>query len=84
MPLPELIVRLRADQETVAGRLSARDRINIASTEDFAIFESFLDEWLKLLDLVCILEVDVTQNDPGYTRLIPSLLPEIVSRLGWF
>ena len=84
MPLPELIVRLRADQETVAGRLSARDRINIASTEDFAIFESFLDEWLKLLDPVCILEVDVTQNDPGYTRLIPSLLPEIVSRLGWF
>jgi deoxyadenosine/deoxycytidine kinase len=84
MPLPELIVRLRANQETVADRLSARDRINIASAEDFAIFESFLDEWLKLLDPVCILEVDVTQNDPGYTRLIPSLLPEIVSRLGWF
>ena len=32
MPLPELIVRLRADQETVAGRLSARERINIAMT----------------------------------------------------
>ena len=36
MPLPELIVRLRADQGTVAGRLSARERINIASAEDFA------------------------------------------------
>jgi len=84
MPLPELIVRLRADQETVAGRLSARERINIASAEDFAIFESLLDEWLKLLDPVRILEVDVMQNDPGYTRLIPSLLPEIERRLGRF
>jgi len=46
MPSPELIVRLRADQATVAGRLSARERINIASAEDFALFESFLDEWL--------------------------------------
>jgi len=84
MPLPELIVRLRADQGTIAGRLSARDRINIASAEDFAIFESFLDEWLKLLDPVRILEVDVTQNDPGYIRMIPSLLSEIESRLGRF
>jgi len=84
MPLPELIVRLRADQKTVADRLSARDRINIASAEDFAIFESFLDEWLKLLDPVRILEVDVTQNDPGYIRMIPSLLSEIESRLGRF
>jgi len=84
MPLPELIVRLRADQKTVTGRLSARERINIASAEDFAIFESFLNEWLKSLDPVRILEVDVSENDPGYTRLVPFLLSEIESRLGMF
>jgi deoxyadenosine/deoxycytidine kinase len=73
MPPPELIIRLRADQGTVAGRLSARDRINIASSEDFAVFESFLDEWLGTVDPIHILEVYVTENDPHYSRLGPSL-----------
>ena len=82
MPLPELIVRMRADRETVAGRLSARDRINIAAAEDFALFESFLDEWLVTLDPLRILEVDASEDDPQYTRTAPSLLPEILDRLG--
>ena len=82
MPLPELVVRLRTDQETVAGRLSARDRINIASSEDFALFESFLDEWLATLDPIRILEVDVTENDPEYNQLVPGLLVEIENRFG--
>ena len=82
MPLPELIVRLRADQGTVAGRLSTRDRINIASAEDFTLFESFLDEWLVALDPIHILEVDVTENDPQYTRLVPFSMSEILDRFG--
>ena len=82
MPLPELIVRLRADDGTVAGRLSARERINIASAEDFALFESFIDDWLVTLDPVRILEVDVTENDPGYTQIVPLLLAGIKDRFG--
>jgi len=82
MPPPELIVRLRADQKTVAGRLSARERINIASAQDFATFESFIDEWLTTLDPIHILEVDVTENDLGYTRLVPFLMPGISDRFG--
>ncbi len=82
MPPPELIVRLRADQGTVAGRLSARERINIASAEDFALFESFLDEWLVTLNPVRTLEVDVTENDPEYRRLVPVLMSEILDRFG--
>jgi deoxyadenosine/deoxycytidine kinase len=82
MPLPELVVRLRADQGTVADRLSARERINIASAEDFALFESFLDDWLSTLELIHILEVDASENDPQYTRLVPALMAEIVDRFG--
>jgi deoxyadenosine/deoxycytidine kinase len=82
MPAPELIVRLRADGETVVGRLSARERINIASAEDFALFESFLDAWLGKLDPACVLEVDVTENDPQYTRLVPLLMSKFMERLG--
>lgn len=82
MPLPELIVRLRADRETVAGRLSARERINIASVEDFDLFESFLDEWMDNLDPVRILEIDVTENDPHYIRLVSLLESKISDRFG--
>jgi deoxyadenosine/deoxycytidine kinase len=70
MPLPELIVRLRADYETVAGRLSIRDRINIASVEDTALFESFLDEWLGDFPSQQILEIDVTNETLEYKRSI--------------
>lgn len=82
LPYPELIVRLRADRETAAGRLSARDRINIASIEDFALFESYLDEWLATLDPIQILEIDVNENTPKYTQLVPRLLEEIEGRFG--
>ena len=81
MPAPELIIRLRADEKTVAGRLSTRDRINIAQAEDFALFESFLDEWLVGLDPGHVIDVDVTEDDPEYARLIPSLIPAILDRI---
>jgi deoxyadenosine/deoxycytidine kinase len=74
MPLPELIVRLRADQKTVAGRLSARERINIASADDFAVFESYLDEWFALLPSNQILEMDVSNETLEYNRSIGIIL----------
>jgi len=77
MPLPELIVRLRADQETVAGRLSARDRINIASFEDTALFESFLDEWLAGVPSQVVLEIDVTNETLEYKRSIAKIIASI-------
>lgn len=82
LPLPELIVRLRADRETVAGRLSARDRTNIATAEDFTLLESFLDEWLASLDPACVLEVDVSENDPQYRQLVPLLTSTISDGFG--
>jgi len=84
LPLPELIVRLKTDQDTVAGRLSARDRINIASPEDFMLFEYFLDEWLASLNPIHILEADVSEDDPQYAWLVPSLLLAISDRLREF
>ena len=81
LPLPDIIVRLRADRDTVAGRLSARDRINIASTEDFALFESFLDEWLANIPSQQLLEVDVSGHDPLYRQVVPVLLDQIRTKL---
>lgn len=84
MPPPELVVRLRADQETVAGRLSARERINIASAADFWLFESFLDEWLKSVRIPHIIVMDVSAHDPSYETIVPVLLKKIKRNLGKF
>jgi len=77
IPLPELVVRLRADRETVAGRLSARDRINIASVEDTALFESFLDEWLAEVPSQGVLEIDVTSETLDYRQSIAIIIDRI-------
>jgi len=77
IPFPELIVRLRADRETVAGRLSARDRINIASVEDTALFESFLDEWLAAVPSQGVLEIDVTNETLDYGHSIAKIIDSI-------
>jgi hypothetical protein len=57
---------LWADETTVAGRLSTRDRINIARAEDTALFNSFLDEWLESLPPDRVLNLDVSQETLGY------------------
>jgi deoxyadenosine/deoxycytidine kinase len=73
LPCPELIVRLNTDVETVADRLSARDRINIASAEDTVLFNSFLDEWLADIPSEQKLELDVSNESLDYEQSIRSI-----------
>lgn len=77
LPLPELIVRLHADAETVADRLSRRRRINIASANDTTLFDSFLDEWLTSVSVDQILDLDVTGEDISYARSVAIILDTI-------
>jgi deoxyadenosine/deoxycytidine kinase len=74
LPRPELIIRLRADEITVARRLSTRDRINIANAEDTAVFNSFLDEWLATIPPEHVLELDVSNETLAYERSVPIVL----------
>ena len=76
-PQPELIVRLNADDTTVASRLSRRERINIASSEDTALFNSFLDQWIAGIPSDQLLTLDVSFDDINYSQS----LPLIVARL---
>jgi len=82
MPGPELIVRLRADEITVADRLSRRERINIASVEDTALFESFLDEWLSPIPSKQLLEIDVSNETLDYNESIAQILAKIADLRG--
>jgi deoxyadenosine/deoxycytidine kinase len=77
LPLPDLIVRLRADEGTVSDRLSGRKRINIASFEDTALFNSLLDEWLASVPSGQVLELEVTNEDLGYARSVDIILDTI-------
>lgn len=77
LPPPELIIRLYADQITVADRLSTRDRINIASAEDTAVFNSLLDEWLTGIPSDQLLELDVSNETLDYNRSIGRILNHI-------
>ena len=76
-PLPELIVRLCADEAIVADRLSARDRINIASPDDTALFDSLLDEWLSSLPPEQVLTLDVSQETLRYEHSLRIILEQL-------
>ena len=74
LPRPELFVRLVADEETVAARLSTRDRINIARSEDNAIFNVFLDEWISSLAPEQLLKLNVSNETVLYEQSVRAIL----------
>ena len=74
LPPPELFVRLCADEQTIARRLATRDRINIVSPEDTALFNSFLDEWLTSVPPDQVLTLDVSEETLEYERSIKAIL----------
>ena len=76
-PPPELIVRLWADEATVAERMSGRQRINIASAEDTVLFNSFLDEWLASIPAEQVLSLDVTNETREYEKSVKSILERL-------
>ena len=74
LPQPELIVRLCADKADVARRLASRDRINIASAADTALFNSFLDEWLSTVPAAQVLVLDVSNETVDYEQSVKTVL----------
>src|SRR6266540_3441334 len=79
LPLPDLIIHLTASRQVIEARLNQRDRINIATTEDIELFNSFLDEWLETIPQHQILHLDVSTEGPAYSQIIPRILDKIVS-----
>ena len=77
LPLPELIIRLKTDEETVAGRLSSRKRINIANADDTVLFNSYLDEWLASIPSRQILALDVSKETLQYAHSVSIILDTI-------
>jgi deoxyadenosine/deoxycytidine kinase len=79
LPFPELVVHLCADEYTITNRLSKRNRINIVSADDTALFNSYLEEWLATLAPNKILRLDVSNESLGYENSIAIILERICS-----
>lgn len=77
LPPPDMIIALSADAQTVSHRLAARNRINIASSEDADLLERYVNEWLQSVPESTIIRLDVSEDDPGFTQSIPIILDKI-------
>ena len=80
LSLPDLIIHLIASEEIIRQRLAWRERINIASVEDTALFNSFLDEWLGTISPSKLLRLDVSEESPGYEKSLQVILAQVDHR----
>ena len=79
LPPPDLIIALSASAKTISDRLAARNRINIASSEDAETVSQYMDEWLESVSEEKILRLDITQEGMEYADSLPIILDKIRS-----
>lgn len=77
LPPPDLIIHLRANAQTIRERLASRNRINIASSEDAELLESYVAEWLNNVPESNILRLDVSTESSDYPVSAPLILDKI-------
>ena len=73
-PPPDLVINLTASPEVIARRLATRKRVNVADAGDISQLDTFIGEWLSTLRPDHLLHLDVSEDDFGYRKLLPSLL----------
>lgn len=78
LPPPDLVIALSAPEEIVRQRLASRNRINIASAQDTALFNSFMDEWLATVPASHLLRLDVSHEEISYSQSVNIILNQIV------
>jgi deoxyadenosine/deoxycytidine kinase len=74
---PDLVIHLIASENVIRQRLARRERINIASVEDTALFNSFLDEWLGTISPSKLLRLDVSEESPRYEKSLQVILAQV-------
>lgn len=78
LPPPDLVIHLVAREEIVRQRLAARQRINIATAEDTALFNEFLEEWLATISAGNLLRLDVSSETEAYGQSTKIILERLV------
>jgi len=77
LPLPDLIVHLTAGEDIIRARLASRRRINIASAEDTALFNSLLEEWLGTIPSGNLIRLDVSAEDHEFKTGVSLILERL-------
>jgi deoxyadenosine/deoxycytidine kinase len=77
LPPPDLVVSLSIPNETIRQRLTTRSRINIASSEDTVLFNSFVEEWLDSIPTSRLLSLDVSRESSSYPESIRIILDRL-------
>lgn len=77
LPLPDLIIAVRADEKTISERLASRNRINIASDKDALLLSQYLEEWLGNISGEKIIRLDISNEEIKYTKSIKLILERI-------
>jgi deoxyadenosine/deoxycytidine kinase len=77
LPPPDLVVSLSVSEKTISQRLATRSRINIASSEDTAAFNSFVAEWLDSISTSRLLRLDVSGESSNYPKSIRAILDRL-------
>jgi len=77
LPPPDLVIALSADSHIISQRLAARNRINIASSEDADLLEEYVNKWLESIPVSKIIKLNVSQEDSEYTHSVPLILDKI-------
>ena len=79
LPPPDLIIALSASAKTISDRLAARNRINIASSEDAQTVSQFMDQWLESISEEKIIRLNITQEGMDYAHSVPIILDKIAT-----
>jgi deoxyadenosine/deoxycytidine kinase len=77
LPPPDLIVALSASAQTISQRLASRNRINIASSEDTSIVNSFIEEWLTSIPPLHLLRLDISGELSDYPQSTLAILKKL-------
>jgi deoxyadenosine/deoxycytidine kinase len=77
LPFPDLIVAVSTSAQIVSERLAARNRINIASSEDAGLLAQFLEEWLETVPPEKILRLDLSNENMEYEASIRAIMKRL-------
>ena len=78
LPAPNLIISLHASQQIISERLAARNRINIASSEDAELLNQYVNEWLESIPSSNVIKLDISQESSSYAHSVSVILEKII------
>lgn len=70
LPAPDLILYMQAPLSVIAQRFAARGRtLEIAQLADLEDMQRLLEQWMRAVKYIPVIQVDASQDDPLYMEI---------------